>query len=417
LTVVYEGLDPSAQQLYRLIPDHPGPDVTVDVLAAALDQPPGTVDEAMVGLFEAHLVTETGPERYALATSVRPHAKRLRMAVDGSALRDAQLRRLITWYTNRAAGAADTIKAFAHRYTDVFTPHRAGLHRHPSPADAQAWFDLERRNITAAGSTAAQLEYDDLLVELTEAIWDPLRTGYRFDDIVDSHACASTAALNFDPALAAVMTARLAFALTSLGEDHDTAISAADEAVDLAHSTDDSWATAVTLSTRARALTAAGRIAEAISDLDAALVLDQQRDDQPSIALRHRRLGQAYLSQGDPARAVPLLQQSADGMDAAGDRAGHARSLTYLAQAYLAAADPDRALDAVHRARGYLEQAGAIRHRVDAGLVTARAHQWLGDHLAADEVCDELLRLLAGEVGPRADARRAEVQAVQDQLG
>jgi tetratricopeptide (TPR) repeat protein len=269
----------------------------------------------------------------------------------------------------------------------------------------------------AALTAAADHGLDELLVELAEAVWDPLRTGYHLDDIVTSQTRAAGAARTVNVALAAVITARAAFALTALGDDHPRAVAAADEAVQLADSTDDSWARAMALSTRARALTAAGHIAEAITDLEAALELDRQRGDRRSIALRLRRLGQAYLALDDPGRAVPLLQQSVDEMDAAGDKAGHARSLIYLAQGYLAAGDPNRALDAVPLARKHFEQAGSTRYYVEARLVVARAYRQLGDPMSADEVCAHLLVDLREESGPVAEACRAEILTLKDQLG
>ncbi|MFI5593637.1 hypothetical protein ACIA5G_52035 [Amycolatopsis sp. NPDC051758] len=417
LTVVYDDLAPLAQRLYRLLPDHPGPDFTVDVLAAALDEQHNPVEDAMHELFRAHMACYTGPGRYGLGYNVRQHAERRRLEVDGSALRDEQQRRLITWYADRAAGAANTIKHAAHRYTSVFTdPRRAGRCLQPSARHAQTWFGRERHNVMAALISAAEQGLDDLLIELAEAVWDPLRTSYHLDDIITSQTRAASAARTVSLALAAVMSARTAFALTALGDDHVRAIATADEAVRLAHRTDDSWASAMALSTRARALTAAGRVAEAITDLDAALVLDRQRGDQRSIALRIRRLGQAHLAINDPVRAVKILQQSASEMDAAGDLAGHARALTYLAKGYIAAGDPHRALDVIHRAEGYFEQSGSIRHLVEARLVVARAYQQLGDIASADDVCENLLCLLDGEPGPHADACRTEARTLKGQL-
>jgi tetratricopeptide (TPR) repeat protein len=173
----------------------------------------------------------------------------------------------------------------------------------------------------------------------------------------------------------------------------------------------------VALSTRARALTAAGHLDDAIADLDAALVLDRQRGDHASIALRLRRLGQAHQARGDTTRAVELLRQAVEEMAAADDQAGHARCLTYLAQGYLAAGQPDRAVDALRGGKDYLEHAGAIRHRVDAGLTAAHAYQQLGDTAAARAVCEELLFLLEGQSGSRAERRCADVRAMQEQLG
>ncbi len=418
LTVVYDDLTPLAQQLYRLLPDHPGPDVTADVAAAALDQPDIAVQDALHELFHAHLVTDTGPGRYTLDNSVRRHAQRLRLQADSSAVRDEQLRRMITWYGDRVAGAANTIKHAAHRYTSVFTdPRRADRHLQPSASHAQAWFGRERHNIMAALTAAADHGLDDLLVELAEAVWDPLRTSYHLDDIVTSQTRAAGAARTVNIALAAVITARAAFALTALGDDHPRAVATADEAVHLADSTDDSWARAMALSTRARALTAAGRVAEAITDLDAALALDRRCGDQRSIALRTRRLGQAYLALNDPGRAIPLLQQSVNEMDAAGDKAGHARSLTYLAKGYLVVGDPNRALEANRHAWKYFEQAGSIRHYVEARLVVARAYQQLGDPMSADEVCAHLLVDLREESGPVAETCRTEIMTLKAQLG
>ncbi len=415
LNLAYDNLPQRAQQLYRLLSDHPGHDFTVDAVAVVLDQPFNVVEDAMHRLFHAHLVTETGPGRYALDISVRQHARRLRGEVDGSALRDEQRRKLITWYVDRTAGAADTIKPSARRYTRVFTERRAARHLHTSAAHAQEWFSCERRNIMAALNAAAELRMDDLLVEIAEAVWDPLRTGYHLEDIVVSQGLGTTS-LDVSDALDAVMTARTAFALTSL-EEHDDAITAANKAVDLAQDTDDSWAQAMTLSTRARALTEAGHTEDAIPDLEAALALDRQCGDQRSIALRLRRLGQAHLALDHPVLAVQLLQRSVTDMEAADDPAGRARSLTYLATAYLAAGYPGRALDTIQRTDGYFEAAGSTRHLVDAKLVVARALQQAGNAEAADAACTDLLELLAGESGSRADACRAEVQAIQERLG
>jgi tetratricopeptide (TPR) repeat protein len=416
LTVVYDDLTPLAQRLYRLLPDHPGPDFTVAVLAAALDEQHNPVEDAMHELFRAHLACDTGAGRYALGHNVRRHAERRRLEVDGAALRDEQLHRLITWYVDGAAGAADTIKTSAHRYTRIFSDHRADNRRHSSAADAQEWFDRERLNIMAALYTAAELGLDDLLAEAAEAVWDPLRRSYRFDDIAASQIRASRAAQTVSTAFAAAVAARAAFALTSLGATHD-ALATAEEAVQLAQGADDSWAVAMTLSTRARALMAAGRIQEAITDLGDALVLDRQRGDQRSIALRLRRLGEAQLTLGNPCCAVPLLHTSVEEMETAGDRAGHARSLTYLAKGCLAAGDPEGAQDAAYRAIGYFEQTGAIRHLVEARLVVARAFQQYGDFQTADSVCGDLLLVLADESGAPAEACRTEIKTLREQLG
>ncbi|WP_155547639.1 hypothetical protein [Amycolatopsis camponoti] len=416
LTVVYDDLPALAQQLYRLLADHPGPDFTVPVLADALDQPHHQVDDAMHELFRAHVVSDTGAGRYALGPSVRQHAERQRLEVDGIAIRDEQVRRMIAWYVEGAAGAADTIKTAARRYTPVFTTGRADHRRHPSAALAQEWFDTERQNIMAALATAADLGLDELVAEAAEAVWDPLRTSYRFDDIATTQIRAKAAARTVSTAFAAVVTARAAFALTSLGENQK-AHAEAEEAVELAQSTGDSWAQAMTLSTRARALTAAGWIQDAINDLNDALVLDRQRGDRRSVALRLRRLGEAHLALMNPRGAIPLLRESVEEMGAAGDRAGHARSLTYLAQGYLAAGDLRGAQDAAYRAIVYFEQTGAVRHLVEARLVVARVYEQYGDFQAADALCGELLIALDEESGAPVEACRTEIRRLREKLG
>jgi Tfp pilus assembly protein PilF len=103
-------------------------------------------------------------------------------------------------------------------------------------------------------------------------------------------------------------------------------------------------------------------------------------------------------------------------MDAVGDRAGHARSLTYLAKGYLTAGDPNRALQAIHRAWKHFEQAGSMRHFVEARLVVARAYPQLGDPMAADEVCAHLLLDLREESGTPAETCRTEIRALKEQL-
>ncbi|MCF3131388.1 ATP-binding protein, partial [Streptomyces olivochromogenes] len=73
----YRRLSPRAADLFRLLPRHPGPDLTVAGAAALAGLPPDEVGPALRELADAHLVTEHPPGHYTLHDLLRVLAAEL----------------------------------------------------------------------------------------------------------------------------------------------------------------------------------------------------------------------------------------------------------------------------------------------------------------------------------------------------
>ena len=154
LDLSYRSLPEPAQQLYRLLGVHPGPDLDAFAAAALAGTTGAVARRRLDQLLDVHLLLEPTPGRYRFHDLVRAHAQ----AVAGEHRevdRNAALTRLLDYYRHVAATAAD------HAY-----PHDRGL-RPPiaptfreapdlsGPTSALRWLDAELPNLAAVAEFAA----------------------------------------------------------------------------------------------------------------------------------------------------------------------------------------------------------------------------------------------------------------------
>lgn len=255
-----------------------------------------------------------------------------------------------------------------------------------------------------------------LVFQLAEVVWNPLRPSYFADDLVHTQQLGIGAAQRCEHVLKVLFLARLGFSESNRGR-HEDAIGARTTAIEKAIAFGNDWVHAAALSTRARALTTAGKPRAALDDLGRALELDEQRGSRRNIGLRHRRIGQAYAHSAiaDFVQAIWHVRESAAMMEALGDQAAHMRVITYLAETHVHAGQPDAMLFTLRRIDDRLTSCGSPRYRSHAYTVMGRAHAKLGNLVEADRCYDNALTLLA-DSGLAAATDREVVLRLRQEL-
>jgi tetratricopeptide (TPR) repeat protein len=378
LDMTYNDLDADTAQLFRLLSAHPGPEFTADPLAAAMDTSADAVQDGVDRLLLANLITAISHDRYRLPDLLQAHSLALAEQHDNPRARRAAQRTMIEWYLCRTAAADLALNPLPRRFSPVY--HELDADVFPDPDHAQAWFDVERTNVLASQDIARQHDWNGLVFQFAEVVWNPLRASYAADDLAHTQQLGIGAARHHEHVLEAVFLARLGFAESNRGR-HEQAIAACTEALERATTFDDPWIQSAALSTRARAFTKADDPRNALPDLAQALELDEHDGQRRSIALRNRRLGEAYAHPkiADYRQAIFHHRQAVEILDAIGDRTAHARAATYLAEAHVGAHQPDAALFALRRVQESLASCGLPLYRAHADTVMGRAHAQLGN--------------------------------------
>ncbi|SEF38129.1 hypothetical protein SAMN05421837_11880 [Amycolatopsis pretoriensis] len=397
--LVHGHLSETAQQVYALLADHPGPDTTAAPLAAALDLSEPAVTDALTMLHTAQLVDRWPGDRYRLAERVRPHAIRLRER-ERPSVRSHQRARLIDFYAATAVAAVSLIAPDAHRFSPS-AAHEATPHLHADERQARAWFGWEHQVLRHVATAAAGWGWDDVVVELAEAVWHLSRPTYHHDDLAAVQHAGHTAAQRSHPAIAAVFRAREAAALSDL-DNHDGARAAAADATLSVEDTDDPRLAALAYSLSGRVQLAAGHPDRAAHDLHAALRAQRRVARDPhGHAVLHRRIGQAHLALGRVDDALRHLRNSHEELTRARHPLGAARTAVPLADALIAAGHPGAAMAELSNARTRIGATAAVRYLAALDLATARTAYHLGDTSITRRLTDTLITQLT-HAGPGA---------------
>ncbi|WP_157232849.1 tetratricopeptide repeat protein [Kibdelosporangium phytohabitans] len=319
-------------------------------------------------------------------------------------------RAMIAWYLTHAAAADVAINPHSRRYSPVYQ----GLTAHPFPTAraAHTWWAHAQSNIVAAQQVASDEGWDDLVYQLAEAVWNPLRATYS-DDLVHTLRVGVHAARRSAHLLETVFHARLAYA-ESVRQRHESAIAAATHAVHQASTCGDSGVQAMALSARAHAHLAAGQSDPALADLTAALPLEQKSGSTRRMALWRRRMGRVYTATGDYNLAIQHLHEAARLLDGTGDHLTHARTLTHLAETRLRTGQPIQALIALRLIKSTAISDATPRYRVHALTIEGQAHAQRGDTTLADHAYSQAIALCDLHL-PESTRDRTHVHHLRDQ--
>nr|WP_110048999.1 tetratricopeptide repeat protein [Nocardiopsis sp. L17-MgMaSL7] len=159
----YRVLPRDAARLFRLLGLHPGREFGTGAAAALADLPVRRARRSLDTLVGAHLLEQTGTDRYRFHDLIRSYAMDQVRDEEAAKDRTAALKRLLTWYLRTAYSAALTVDSNLRRPEpdEVLTAPSSGPVLSDN-SEALRWFEQEEPNLRAAAQTAAEHDFTDL---------------------------------------------------------------------------------------------------------------------------------------------------------------------------------------------------------------------------------------------------------------
>ncbi|MFE4176668.1 NB-ARC domain-containing protein [Streptomyces sp. NPDC056909] len=223
----YAALDPPAARLYRLMPHHPGYDITLDAVTALLGTGLDDGEDGFDGLTNAGLLAlSPRAGRRRMHSLLRAHAVRCAGRHGDPAETEEGLRRLLVWYRRQAERADRAIGADRMRMAEPVPelPYAPDV-PFASAAEAGAWLDAERKALYGLVRIAGDLGEDTHAWSLCEPLWKHYEDHGNHEDAIRAFETGRDCAQRDGAAEALIrMRCQLAQALWKAGraEDADT---------------------------------------------------------------------------------------------------------------------------------------------------------------------------------------------------
>ena len=152
----YHLLTSQAARLFRLLPAHPGPGISVATAASLAGAPPREARQLIGELSRTRLLAEGRPGRYVLHDLVRAYARELHYDHEPSAERAAAGTRIAEHYRHTAYGAHLLLRPLVRLAPPPSPPPGVSPEKFDSEAQALAWFASEHPAIRALIGWAAR---------------------------------------------------------------------------------------------------------------------------------------------------------------------------------------------------------------------------------------------------------------------
>jgi tetratricopeptide (TPR) repeat protein len=331
LDASYAVLDGEAALLYRRLGRLPLPAFDAATAAAACARSLRWAESSLDDLVEANLLEDIGPDTYRFHDLVRVHARELGAADERGPERGRALRRVCDWYLWAATAAEQRLTPVQFTLRRDYAEPVALPAPFEDDAGALAWLDGHRAGLMTLVRAAAGQDWHDMAWQLVDAMW-PLFLRLRHYDLW--------------------ITA------------HEIGLAAARAA-------GDARAERQMLCSGAIGLSAARRLADAITWYEAVLRAARAAGDPRDEGQALLGLGGCHHEAGRPEEAVPYLHRAIEVWDACGYPRGTGLARTVLGEVALAA-------DRTEEAAAYFVQARDCLLTVDSPHDAARALAFLG---------------------------------------
>jgi hypothetical protein len=175
--LAYRRLPEPAARVFRLLPAHPGLDVSVATVEVLADRPASEVRRALAALAQMYLVEAApgGTGRWWMHDLVRLYARHLSDAHVQADGREQVLDRLLGYYLSMTEAADDQVRG---------RPDLSDPAAFTSPDEALAWLDTERPSLIAAVGMAADTGRDQAAASLPLFLAQYLARRQLFDDLL-----------------------------------------------------------------------------------------------------------------------------------------------------------------------------------------------------------------------------------------
>jgi tetratricopeptide (TPR) repeat protein len=337
--------------LFRRLGLHPGPEFGLHAAAALAALPPVKTRQLLDSLVGAHLLEQTGPDRYQFHDLLRAYAAGLAQQELRESPEEgrAALRRVLGWYLCTAEAARATL---APAQEPLTLPELPDVVRPLDFADHDAamdWAEREHTNLLRTVPVATG-EHDDLAWQLALVLWNTqppsasmsdwlavgttgLRAARRMNDLAAearlltcqglAHHRVNELDQSLDCHRRALMISRdtgdrwgVARSLNLIGLTHlrrrqlDAAVRHFEEAAELWETIGSERWTATALSNLASAHYSAGRLPEANARVQEALAAHRARANRAGEGNALRMLSCLQREQGDPEAALRSAEQA-----------------------------------------------------------------------------------------------------------
>ena len=347
----YQSLSEPAARMFRLLSEHPGPDITVAAAASLAAVPPGHARTALRELARSHLVSEHAPGRFAFHDLLRAFAGEQARARDGEGERQAAARRLLDHYLHTCCVTARSLDPTRDPITMAGPQPGVQPEEPGSYQQSWDWLEAEYRVLLAVTDMAAARRFSEHAWQLPWVMQTFFfRRGYWQD----------FAALQRD-------------------------------AVDVAERFGDLYGQAHAHHGLGRASALIGCYEEATDHMSRAVALYRELGQQTAEARCHIDVGHAYSRQGRYEDALEQAQQAGQLYLAAAHQAGQAGALNNVGWYQIQLGEYAMALAHCQRALSLFEAAGS-RHGAGVALASLGfAHYRLGDLAAGIACCGQAL--------------------------
>ena len=288
-------LTAETQRLFDRLGLVPLNDYAVNTAAALAGRSPKHVRRIIRELTAAHLLEQSGPDRYLFHDLVREFAGTRAHPLG----RRAGVDRLLYWYLHTA------YQAYRHIYPagSMAGPDPSNAPHHPlsfgSAGDAVAWCDAERVNFLIVLRYAAHHQRHDIAAHLSSMLTSYYDLAKHWDDWINSHSIgAESAAIIGEIGLQSRLVNFIGVALSQRGQ-FEQAVALHEQALRISRSVGDLRQEAAVLNSLGVTTHGAGRDRQAIEWHTRALALLRHLDDADGISISLNNLAHAYHDVGE----------------------------------------------------------------------------------------------------------------------
>jgi len=319
----YRNLPPPVAATFQLLGLHPGVDIGESAAAALLGAEPARARRLLDALARAHLVERRAGGRYAMHDLLRAYAAELAAELPASA-RQLALSQLLEHYGTGAATAVQLITSSGSHGVAPTTRAPA-----PDPSQWLGWLDVERANIVAAASGAAQIDgLSAYPIALAETLAPYLDVGAHYGEALALYGVARAAAIARRDRLGEAMSLNLLGTVRRRLGDYALALDHHRRALEIDLAVGHRRGEGRSRHNIGIVLWRSGRYREARDALHAALDIHRDSGDRAAEGAALYSLGIVYRRLGRYQAALDWHQQALDVLREIGDRAGEGRALS-----------------------------------------------------------------------------------------
>jgi tetratricopeptide (TPR) repeat protein len=296
----YKVLSPQAEQLFRYLGVHPGPDIDLYACNALVG---GSARGALNELTRAHMLTEYVPRRFRFHDLLRAYAVE---QVETVAERAQVVERMLDYYLTAAQDA-----------DHILQPCREGVVRSPSSssritsfAEAMAWFATEQATLQSVITFAAERAFAAQTWGIAWAYTTFLRREGRFEDrVMVNRLAVEVTRRSGDDVGRGMVLRQLASAIAWFGKFNE-ALEYLQEASAIAAASNDQSAECRTHLTYARVFEGNGKYSEALAHARRAWEITQGQGNVLQEAESLNTLGKDLRLVGRYSEALPYSERA-----------------------------------------------------------------------------------------------------------